>query len=342
LRVIQRLRSNHTGNLEEVLPDFQRKRALGYRSFFGFENKTNPFFAPLICAAHSPKKDVDFATAIAVAFGKTPYVMALEAYSFNQFTHGRFSLGLGSQIRPHIMRRYGMPWTDKPAPQMREYVSALHAIWDAFESGKPLNFQGETYKHTLLSPEFTPWLAGFGRPRVLVGAVGPGMTNVAVDVADGLMTHSFVSEKSLREINYAAIVERLAQNGKSRAGFDLQVPLFIATGSNEEELRRNVAWHRHRLGFYASTPAYKIQLDLFGWGEVHNETRKMTKEGRWDDLWQPITDEMLDTFTIMGEPKDIAPKIKQRFGDFVDTIQSNLELEDEEVQYRIIKEIEAI
>jgi probable F420-dependent oxidoreductase len=342
VKVIQRLRSNHTGNLAEVLPDFQRKRKLGYQSFFGFENKTDPFFAPLICAANTPDKDVNFATAIAVAFAKTPYVMAMQAYSLNQYCHGRFSLGLGSQIRPHIQRRYGMPWSDKPATQMREYVNALHAIWDAFETGKPLDFQGETYQHTLLSPEFTPWIGGFGRPRVLVGAVGPGMTNIAVDVADGLMTHSFVSEKSLREINYAAILERLAKNGKPRAAFDLQLPVFIATGSSEEEYRRNVAWHRHRLGFYASTPAYKIQLDLFGWGDIHAETRKMTKEGRWDDLWQPITDEMLDTFTVMGEPKDIAPKIKQRFGDFIDTIQSNLELEDEEVQYQIIKEIEAI
>ena len=168
------------------------------------------------------------------------------------------------------------------------------------------------------------------------------MTNAAVDVADGLITHSFVSEKSLREINHAAIVERLKHNHKPRSSFDFQVPLFIVTGTTEEEFKRNLDWHRHRIGFYASTPAYKLQLDLFGWGEVHNETRKPTKEGRWDDLWMPITDEMVDTFTVMGEPKDIAPKIKQRFGDFVDTIQSNLELQDEEVQYRIVKEIEAI
>lgn len=340
MKVLQRLRSNHSGNLENILPDFMRKTQLGYRSFFSFENKTNPFFGPLMCASH--KRDVDFATAIAVAFGKTPYVMALEAYSVNQYCQGRFTLGLGSQIRPHIVRRYGMPWTDKPATQMREYVRALHAIWDSFETGAPLNFQGETYKHTLMTPEFTAYVGGFGRPRILLGAVGPGMTNAAVDVAEGLMTHSFVSEKSLREINYAAILERLKQNGKPRSAFEIQVPLFIATGSDEEEYERNVAWHRHRIGFYASTPAYKIQLDLHGWGDVHEETKRMTKAGRWDDLWKPITDEMLDTYVVRGEPKDIAPKIQQRFGDFIDTIQCNLELKNEEVQYRIVKEIEAI
>lgn len=340
MKVIQRLRSNHSGNLDNVLPDFLRKTQLGYRSFFSFENKTNPFFGPLICAAHN--RDVDFATAIAVAFGKTPYVMALESYSLNQFCQGRFVLGLGSQIRPHIQRRYGMPWTDKPATQMREYVQALHAIWDSFETGAPLNFQGETYQHTLMTPEFAAYVGGFGRPRVMLGAVGPGMTNAAVDVADGLMTHSFVSEKTLREINYGAILERLQKNGKPRSAFEIQLPLFIATGSDEEEYERNVAWHRHRIGFYASTPAYKIQLELHGWGHVHDETKRMTKEGRWDDLWKPITDEMLDTYVVRGEPKDIAPQVKQRFSDFIDTIQCNLELKDEEVQYRIVKDIEAI
>jgi probable F420-dependent oxidoreductase len=342
MKVLQRIRSNHSGNLENVLPDFRRKYARGYRSFFGFENKSNPFFGPLICAANNPARDVDWATAIAVAFGKTPYVMALESYSFNHFVHGRLSLGLGSQIRPHIMRRYGMPWTDKPAVQMREYVAALHAIWDSFEDGKPLRFEGATYRHTLMSPEFTAYVGGHGRPRVLLGAVGPGMTHAAVDVADGLMTHSFVSEKALREINYVAILERLRRNNKPRSSFEIQLPLFIATGSSQEEYDRNVAWHRHRVGFYASTPAYKIQLDLFGWGKVHDECRELTKAGRWDDLARPITDEMLDTFVVRGEPKEIAPAIKRRFGDFIDTIQSNLELADEEVQYQIIRDIEGI
>ncbi|MFA5630181.1 MAG: TIGR03617 family F420-dependent LLM class oxidoreductase [Porticoccaceae bacterium] len=340
MKVIQRLRSNHSGNLQNVLPDFQRKTKLGYKAFFGFENKTNPFFAPLICAAHN--NEVDFSTAIAVAFSKTPMVMALESYSVNQYCNGRFTLGLGSQIRPHILRRYGMPWSDKPARQMREYINALHAIWDAFENGGPLNFEGEVYKHTLITPEFTPYQGGFGRPKVMLGAVGPRMTEAAVDLTDGLMTHSFVSEKSLREINLNAIEARLAKIGKPRSQFEIQVPLFIATGSNEEEYKRNVEWHRHRIGFYSSTPAYKEVLDLHGWGDIHAETKKMTKEGRWDELGAPISDEMVDTYTVRGEPHEIAPKIKARFGDFVDTLQSNLELEDEEVQYGIIKAIEEI
>jgi len=340
MKVTQRLKSNHTGNLDEVLPDFNTKVALGYRAFFGFENKSNPFFAPLMCATQST--DVDLMTAIAVAFSKSPMVMAIEAYSLNQYCRGRFTLGLGSQIKPHIIRRFSMPWSDKPAPQMREYILALHAIWDAFESGGPLNFAGETYQHTLISPEFTPYLAGFGRPKIMLGAVGPMMTNVAVDLTGGLMTHSFVSERSLREINKAAVDARLKKNDTLRSDFEIQLPLFIVTGGTEEEFRRNVTWHRHRIGFYSSTPAYKDVLDIHGWGDIQAETRKLTKAGRWDELGAPITDEMLDTYTVMGEPGDIAPMIKQRFGDFIDTIQCNLELQDEEIQYEIVRAIEAI
>jgi alkanesulfonate monooxygenase SsuD/methylene tetrahydromethanopterin reductase-like flavin-dependent oxidoreductase (luciferase family) len=168
------------------------------------------------------------------------------------------------------------------------------------------------------------------------------MTNVAVDETSGVITHSFVTEKSLREINLRSIETRLESKGKTRSEFTIHLPLFIATGSTEDEFRSNVEWHRHRIGFYSSTPAYKHVLDLHGWGDVHDETRRMTREGRWDELGAPITDEMVDTFTVMGEPKDIAPTIKHRFGDFVDAIQCNLELADEEVQCGIVKAIEAI
>ena len=268
MKVLQRLKND----LNEVLPDFNRKSDLGYKAFFGFENKSNPFFAPLMCATQN--RDADLSTAIAVAFSKTPMVMAMEAYSLNQYCKGKFTLGLGSQIRPHVLRRFGMPWTDKPARQMREYIAALHSIWDSFESGGPLNFEGETYKHTLISPEFTPYMAGYGRPKVMLGAVGPRMTDLAVDATAGLLTHSFLSEKTLREVNLRAIETRLKRNEKSRADFEIQLPLFIVTGSNEEEYKRNIEWHRHRIGFYSSTPAYKNVLDMHGWGAVHSETRE--------------------------------------------------------------------
>ena len=336
MKVEQRLKNN----MRETVPDFLTKRKLGYKSFFGFENKFNPFFLPLMCASHDTS--VGLSTSIAVAFARSPMEMALDSYSLNQLCEGRFKLGLGSQIKPHITRRFGMPWTDKPATQMREYIAALHAIWDAFESGERLNFEGETYRHTLLSPEFTPFIEGYGRPPVLLGAVGPGMTRAAAAVADGMITHSFVSELSLRELNDVALQKGLAERGKPRSEFELVYPVFIATGATEEEYKKKVEWHRHRIGFYASTPSYKVQLDLHGWGDLHYELNKMTKEGRWDELGQPISDEMVDTFCVRGEPDDIAPIIKKRYSGLVDTIQSNLELEDEETQYQIIKQIEDI
>lgn len=335
MKVVQRVKED----VNDVLADFRRKHALGYTSFSSPENKTNPFFAAMLIAAED--KGVDLSTSIAVAFAKTPMVMALEAYTVNQFSKGRFTLGLGSQIKPHIERRFSMPWSGKPARQMREYINALNAIWDAFEGSGKVNFQGETYKHTLLTYDFVPFNHGFGRPRLMLGAVGPRMTEVAVDLTSGLMTHSFVSEKSLREINLKAIEERLHKIGKPRDQFEIMLPLFIVTGSNEEEYRRNIDYHRHRIGFYASTPDYRMILELHGWGDVQDEARKLTREGRWDELGAPITDEMLDTFTVMGEPKDIAPKVRARFGNFIDTIRSDLLLQDEEVQYDILRAIEA-
>jgi probable F420-dependent oxidoreductase len=335
MRVIQRVKDN----LRDIAPDFLRKRALGYRAFSGVENKTSPFFQVLLCAAHD--RSCDFSSSIAVAFAKTPMVLALESYSVNQYCQGRFRLGIGSQIRPHIVRRFSMPWTDKPATQMREYIAALHAIWDAFENGSPLNFVGTTYQHTLISPEFIPFSDGYGRPKVLLGAVGPGMTRVAAELADGMITHSFVSEKSLRQVNLKIIETVLREQNKPRSQFDLIYPIFIVTGTNEDEFKRNIAHHRDRIGFYASTPAYKIQLDVHGWGDLHTETRRLTKEGRWSELGDTISDEMLDTFAVVGEPHEIAPKIKKRFGDFVDTIRCDLELADQEAQYEIVKSIES-
>jgi len=336
MKVLQSLRSN----LSEVLPDFNQKVAMGYTGFFGIENKTNALFAPLICATQD--KNVDLATSVAIAFAKTPMVMAAEAYSLNQYCKGRFALGLGSQVKAHITRRFSMPWTDKPARQMREYINALHAIWDCYEQGGPLNFLGETYKHTLMAQEFVPYLEGFGRPRILLGAVGPRMTELAVDLASGLITHSFMTEKSFREVNLKTIEARLQKNNKPRSEFEIHLPLLIATGSDEDEYKKNIELRRQRIGFYSSTPAYRSVLDAHGWGEVQAETQKLAKAGRWNEMGLPITDAMLDTFAVVGEPKEIAPKIKQRFGDFIDTIQSSLELKNEETQYEIIKAIEEI
>jgi probable F420-dependent oxidoreductase len=335
MRVIQRLRDN----LSEVISDFQDKRARGYQAFSGVENKTSPFFQVLLCAAHD--RSCDFFTSIAVAFARSPMLLAIEAYSVNQFCQGHFSLGIASQIKPHIVRRFGMPWTDAPATQMREYIAALNAIWDAFESGAPLNFVGDTYRHTLLTPEFIPFSEGFGRPRLLIGAVGPGMTRVAAELTDGMITHSFVSEKSLRELNLTVIEAALKAKNRPRSSFELIYPIFITTGTNAEEYRRNAAHHRNRIGFYASTPAYKSQLELHGWGDLHAEVRRLIKQGRWQELGDPVTNEMLDTFTVMGEPHEIAPKIKRRFGDFVDTVRCELDLEDPQVQYEIIRAIES-
>ncbi|MFA5632773.1 MAG: TIGR03617 family F420-dependent LLM class oxidoreductase [Porticoccaceae bacterium] len=336
MKVVQRLKID----LKDVLADFDRKVELGYKSFSSIETKNNAFFAPLMCATR--QRDANFYTALSVAFSRTPMLTATESYAINQYCRGRFTLGLGSQVKPHIERRFDMPWSGKPARQMREYINALHAIWDSCETGKPLDFQGETYRHGLLTPEFIPCNHGHGRPRVMLGAVGPYMTNVAADLADGLVTHSFTSETYLRRITLPAIKQRLEQRGKTRDDFEIMLSLFIVTGGNEEEFHENIAECRERIGFYASTPAYKTVLDSHGWGNVHEETKKLAREGRWHDIGAPIDDEILNTFAVVGEPEEIAPGIAARYGDVVDSIHCSLELNDEETQYGIIEAIAAI
>jgi probable F420-dependent oxidoreductase len=225
---------------------------------------------------------------------------------------------------------------------MREYIAALHAIWDAFEQGGKLDFQGDVYQHSLLSFEFIPYVKGYGRPPITLAGVGPRMIEVAVDLTDGLVMHPFASEKSIRTITLPIVDERLAKNSRSRSDFDLILPLMIATGSSREELARNIERCRHRIGFYSSTLAYRSVLEVHGWLDLHDETKKLTREGRWDELGAPITDEILNTFAITGEPDGIAKTIKQRFGGVVDAIRSDLELEDQETQHEIIRAIEAI
>lgn len=336
MKVIQRLKDDIT----QVVPDFQQKRALGYKAFSGVENQTNACFPIVMCSTLD--KDVDYSTSISVAFAKSPMVQALEAYSLNQYCNGRFSLGIASQIKPHIVRRFNMPWTGAPATQMREYIRAMHAIWDSFENGGKLDFQGELYKFNLMTPEFIVENKGFGRPRLLLGAVGPAMTRVAGELTEGCITHSFVSEQSLRTVTYDNILTGLKRAGKKRSDFDLIVPLFINTGTNEEEYKESIAHHKYRIGFYASTPAYKLQLDEFGWGDLCDEARALTKQGRWSELGDLVTDEMLHTFTVTGEPHEIAPIIEKRFSDFVDTIRVELDMADQEMQYEMVKAIEAI
>ena len=235
----------------------------------------------------------------------------------NAASEGRFVLGLGSQIRAHITKRFSMPWSH-PAARMREFILAMRAIWANWHKGEPLQFTGKFYRHTLMTPFFTPENTEHGPPRVFLAAVGPMMTEVAGEVADGIIVHAFTTEKYLRETTLPALERGFAKAGKQRGDFEISFPAFLATGQDGKELERAKAQIRQQIAFYGSTPAYKPVLDSIGAGEMQGELNRMSKQGRWTEMADLISDGMLDEFAVVAEPTRIASAFKARYGDIVD------------------------
>ena len=302
-------------DLATVGAQAQELEEMGYSGIMTAETSHDPFF-PLLVAAQNTER-VELMTSIAVAFARTPMVLANIGHDLNAFSKGRFVLGLGSQIRPHITKRFSMPWSS-PAARMREFILAMRAIWDTWHEGKPLEFTGKFYTHTLMTPMFTPTDCDYGAPRVFLAAVGPKMTEVAGEVADGVIVHAFTTEKYLRETTIPALERGFAKAGKARDDFEVSYPVFVVTGQTEEELADAQVATAKQIAFYGSTPAYKPVLDSIGAGELQGELNTMSKQGRWDDMGTLITDDILQEFAVVGEPKDIPAQIKTRYGDLVD------------------------
>ncbi|MET0377765.1 MAG: TIGR03617 family F420-dependent LLM class oxidoreductase [Spongiibacteraceae bacterium] len=291
--------------------------AAGFDALLTAEVAHDPFL-PLALMTHHTAK-IALRTSIAVALSRNPMTMAALAHDINAWSRGRFTLGLGSQIKPHITKRFGMPWFG-PAKQMREFIEALHAIWDCWYDGKPLDYQGEMYSHKLMTPEFTPANTAYGRPKVVMAAVGPLMIKTAATIADGIIVHAFCTEKHLREVMLPQLEIDLTECGRSRQSFEIQLPMFIASGRTEEELEKEKQTVRARLGFYASTPAYKTVLDTHGWGDLQPQLAQMIKQGRWSDLGAEVSDEMLHAFAVVGEPKSVAEQVRSRYSDLIDRV----------------------
>ncbi len=288
---------------------------LGYDGLLVAEIAHDPFM-PLALAAHHTNA-IQLRTSIAVALARNPMNLANIGHDLNAYSKGRFVLGIGSQIKPHISKRFGMPWHG-PAKQMREFIEATHAIWDCWYDGKPLDYQGEFYRHSLMTPEFTPTNTEYGRPKILMAAVGPLMIDTACAVADGIIVHSFCTEQHFRDNMLPALQRNLAKYGRSLDEFEIQFPVFVAAGETEEQLAEAKQAIKYRLGFYGSTPAYRVVLETHGWGDLQPRLNRLTKEGRWDQLPEQIPDEMLDAFAAVGTPLEAARQIADRFGGLID------------------------
>jgi len=262
-------------------------------------------------------------TSISVAFARSPMTLALAAHDVNALSKGRLMLGIGSQIKSHIEKRYSMPWS-KPASRMREYILALKAIWACWYEGKPLDFRGEFYTHTLMPPIFKPTDTEYGAPKVLTAAVGPLMTENAAEVADGILLHSFTSEEYIRTVTLPAMEAGLAKSGRDRSDLQLVGAPFLVTGESEEEFDQVKKAAKDQIAFYASTPAYCGVLESIGYEALQPELTTLSKTGKWEQMGQLIDDTLLDKLALVGEPDEVSKKLSKRFGDIFDICSVNI------------------
>lgn len=319
------------------IPDHVKKmEAQGFDRVGTAEMNHDPFMPLLLAAEHS--ETIEVGTGIAVAFARSPMILANIGHDLNSYSKGRFVMGLGSQIRPHITKRFSMPW-GAPAPQMKELVQAMRAIWANWYEGEPLRFEGKYYNHTLMTPAFTPEDKEYGAPKVTLAAVGPIMTEVAGEVADGLIIHPFSNEKYIREVTLPAIDRGLAKSGRSREDFEIAYTPFIVSGKDEETFEKAKLEAKNRIAFYGSTPAYKNVLAVHGWGDMQFELNKLSKEGKWAEMGEMITDDILNVMGVMGEPSGIVAEIQSRYGDFTDRTSGGFNFVDAEQRVEMIAKL---
>jgi len=289
----------------------------GVDGLFTFEGPHDVFLPLIVAAGSSDVPDTDLMTNVAIALPRSPMHLANLAYDLQLLSRGRFRLGLGSQIKPHIENRYGSEWS-RPAARMRETVLAVKAILGAWQDGTRLDFRGEFTKHTLMPPTFVPGPNPYGVPPVLLGALGPVMTRTAAEVADGLLVMPFHSARHFRERTLPAVAEGLELSGRDR--IDLYPQAIVAMGTTAEEIEAACVGVRFLLAFYGSTPAYRPVLDVEGWGDLQPELNALSKTGDIMKMVELIDDDVLRTLAVVGTPAEAAAEIKHRFGDVADRI----------------------
>ena len=301
----------------EITEAVRSADAAGFDGVSIAELQHDPFIvATLACAAPTSLR---VGTSVAIAFARSPMTVAYQAWDLQRLSGGRFALGIGSQIEPHITRRFGMPW-GKPAARMREYVAALRAIWASWQEGTRLNFRGDFYTHTLMTPMFNPGPLRVARPRIQLAAVGPLMLTVAAQVSDGLIVHPFTTDGYL-----AAVIEPLvAQHVPVRSEFELIGQVLVAAGRDERELLGAVGAVKSQLAFYGSTPAYRAVFDHHGLGALGEELHGLSRRGEWAAMAGLIDDATFDLFAVRGTPEEAGAELVRRYAGRFDRLSPTL------------------
>ncbi|OBH29136.1 LLM class F420-dependent oxidoreductase [Mycobacterium sp. E342] len=289
----------------------------GYDCCWSPELNHDPFLPLVLAAEHT--RTLELGTGIAVAFARNPMTVANLGWDLQSYSQGRFNLGLGSQVKAHIEKRFGMPWS-QPARRMREFVLALREIWSCWRNGTKLEFEGDFYTHRLMTPMFTPEPMPYEFPRIFVAAVGDTMTEICGEVADGVLAHSFTTKRYFEEVTTPALLRGLQRAGRERREIQVSCPVFVVTGRDDAELAANAKAMRKQIGFYGSTPAYRKVLDLHGWGELQTELHHQSLQGKWDQMGTLIDDEVLEAFAVVAPLDKLAAKIHDRCDGLIDRV----------------------
>lgn len=294
---------------------FAELERIGYDTGLSFESRHDPFL-PLALAATRTER-MRLGTAVAIAFARNPMVLANVANDLQHISGGRFVLGLGSQVRPHIERRFSETWS-RPAARMAEMVRAIRAIWASWEHGTPLDFRGEFYRHTLMVPAFDPGPNPYGAPPIHVGGFGPRMIEAAGEVADGLIVHPFNTRRSLQELVLPALGS--GRERSDRSDFELRWVTMVVSWESPDERAVAMGSAKDQLAFYGSTPAYAPVLELHGFGDLHGELNRLSKQGRWTEMAARVPDELVEIVTVAGLRDEIAGRLLERVQGITDSV----------------------
>jgi probable F420-dependent oxidoreductase len=318
------------GGLDMAGAAAAQQEARGYDGIWVPETSHDPFLPLVLAAEHTER--LDLATGIVVAFARNPMTLAQVSWDLQAASQGRFILGLGSQIKPHITRRFSMPWSS-PAARMREMILAIRAIWESWNQRTKLDFRGDFYSHTLMTPFFNPGPNPHGDARIFLAGVGELMTQVAGEVADGFLCHGFTTRQYLDEVTLPNLAKGRARAGKAMDGFQLAGPMFVVTGRDEAEMAEAAKGVKGQIAFYGSTPAYRPVVELHGWGDLQEELNRLSKEGRWAEMGNLIDDDMLATFAVVAPLDEVAGALKERWGDVLDRLSFYAPYETDHAQW---------
>ncbi len=285
---------------------------LGFAALWSTETQHDPFLPLALAVQHTGR--LHLGTAVALAFTRSPVTLAYTAWDLAQASRGRFILGLGTQVRAHVMRRFGMPWPESPAGKLREVVEAIRAAWRSWQFGEPLNYRGDHFRLTLMTPFFNPGPIGHPDIPIYLAGVNRALCRLAGEVADGLLAHPYHSERYLREVVCPAVAEGQVRGGRPPGSVCLSATAMVITAPEEADLVRA------QIAFYASTPSYRPVMALHGWGEVADRLQVMARRGQWGEMMDLIDEEMLRTFAVAAAPEELGPALRERYMGLADRL----------------------